>query len=103
MALWIAGFLAIFICSLLYFMLPGSTEVNTATVKNSGLLPIAIAGSDTVINADHVYSMPDVSRGIIDPLIVKMSPAYPEYWMLLSMLALGLALFSWRGLRRIRR
>lgn len=103
MALWIAGFLAVFICSLLYFMLPGSTEVSTPTVKNSGLLPIAIAGSDKVINADHVYSMPDVSRGIIDPLIVKMSPAYPEYWMLLSMLALGLALFSWRGLRRIRR
>ncbi|RUT36070.1 zf-HC2 domain-containing protein [Paenibacillus zeisoli] len=103
LAFWIAGFLAIFMCSLLYFMLPGSTEVSTPDVNNSGLLPIAIAGSDSVINADHVYDMPDVSRGIIDPLIVKMSPVYPEYWMLLSMLALGLALFSWRGLRRIRR
>ncbi|WP_433946450.1 zf-HC2 domain-containing protein [Paenibacillus sp. SN-8-1] len=103
MALWIAGFLAIFICSLLYFVLPSSTDVNPPSAKSSGLLPIAIAGSDTVINADYVHDMPDVSRGIIDPLIVNMNPAYPEYWMLLSTLALGLALFSWRGLRHLRR
>lgn len=103
MAIWIAGFLAIFLCSLLYFMVPGSEEAAAPAAQNSGLLPIAIAGADTVVNTDHAYSMPDVSRGVIDPLIVKMSPVYPEYWMLLSMLALGLALFSWRGLRRIRR
>ncbi|USB34782.1 zf-HC2 domain-containing protein [Paenibacillus sp. YPG26] len=103
MALWIAGFLTIFICSLLYFMIPTTSEVQPPTGNHSGLLPVAIAGTDTVMNTDHVYDMPDVSRGIIDPLIVKMSPAYPQYWMLLSMLALGLGLFSWRGLRHIRR
>ncbi|GIP20089.1 hypothetical protein [Paenibacillus sp. J22TS3] len=102
-ALWIAGFMAVFISSLIYFMMPGGPDINEAASHNSGLLPIAIAGTDTVVNADNSYNLPDVSRGIIDPLIVKMSPAYPEYWMLLSILGMGLALFSWRGLRRIRR
>lgn len=101
--IWIAGFLAIFISSLLYFVLSSGTEVKDTAVHNSGLLPIAIAGTDTIVNADKSYNLPDVSRGIIDPLIVKMTPAYPEYWMILSMLGMGLALFSWRGLRRIRR
>ncbi|WP_230877794.1 hypothetical protein [Paenibacillus polymyxa] len=44
-----------------------------------------------------------MNSGIMDPLVASIVPTYPQYWMLLSVLALALALFSLGWIHRTRR
>lgn len=97
MTLWIAAFLAIFLCSFLYMAMfkSGVSEAEQQSVVSTGILETAVAGSDLTASGMYQYDMPGADRGsIIEPFVVSMGPAYPGYWMALSLLAIGMALFS---------
>lgn len=95
--IWIAGFLALFVSSLLYFALTGSNEP-MPEAASTGIIPTGVAGS----NYDS-YNIPKTNSGIIDPFVAGMKPTEPEYWMVLSILGVGLALIFLRRLNRVRR
>lgn len=99
LSLWIACFLAVFICSFLYFMFFKTPAVTMA--DKSGIVDTAIAG----VSLDWQSTYPGMSSegGIIEPFVVSMGPTHPQYWMMLSMLGVGLSIFSLTRLNRYRR
>ncbi len=99
LSLWIACFLAVFISSFLYFTM-FKTPANT-TVAQSGIVETGVAG----LSMDWSSSYPDSESGggIIEPLVVSMGPTHPQYWMMLSMLGVGLSVFLLYRLNRYRR
>lgn len=97
MSLWIAAFLAIFLCSFLYMAMfkPAVSEAEKSNVITTGILETGVAGSASSSSELYQYSIPQADKGsIIEPFVVSMGPAYPQYWMALSLLAIGMALFS---------
>lgn len=102
-SIWAACFMTVFLCSTLLFFVGGSQKDNQANKPTTGVLPTAVAASDVDMSADFSLTLPSVSRGIVDPYVVQLGPAYPQYWMLLSVTGMGLALISWKGIRRYRR
>lgn len=97
MSLWIAAFLAIFLCSFLYMAMfkPEVSEAEKSNVVTTGILETAVAGGTSSSSGLYQYNIPQADKGsIIEPFVVSMAPAYPEYWMGLSLLAIGMALFS---------
>ncbi|MGP0586906.1 anti-sigma factor family protein [Paenibacillus timonensis] len=102
---WAASFLAIFLCSFVFLLMDHTPSNQKAAEPMTGILPTAVAaaGSETDAYADFSFAMPSASRGIVEPFAVQMGPAYPQYWMVLSMAGMLLALFSWKGLRRTKR
>jgi hypothetical protein len=97
MSLWIAAFLAIFLCSFLYMAMfkPDVSEAEQTSVVSTGILETGVAGSEPSSSGLYKYNMTGADRGsIIEPFVVSMGPAYPQYWMALSLLAIGMALFS---------
>lgn len=97
MSLWIAAFLAIFLCSFLYMAMfkPDVTEAEQTSAVSTGILETGVAGSEPTSSGLYKYNMTGADRGsIIEPFVVSMGPAYPQYWMALSLLAIGMALFS---------
>ncbi|SEL37633.1 anti-sigma factor [Paenibacillus sp. OK003] len=97
MSLWIAAFLAIFLCSFLYMAMfkPDVSEAEQTNVVSTGILETGVAGSEPSSSGLYKYNMTGADRGsIIEPFVVSMGPAYPQYWMALSLLAIGMALFS---------
>ncbi|MFB5265954.1 hypothetical protein ACE41H_04020 [Paenibacillus enshidis] len=104
---WIAGFLAIFLCSFLVLTMSshpvGNGQGHTSTgAQQSGILPTGVAGADSVSDSIKVV-IPEPINGIMEPLIGNIVPAYPEYWMVLSFLAVALALLSIGWVHRVRR
>ncbi|MDO7905051.1 anti-sigma factor [Paenibacillus sp. JX-17] len=109
--LWIAAFVALFLCSFIYWMTDqpvaheqaaDSAAAQHETVQATGILPTGIAGSPQTAEQFN-YNIPVPKNGITDPLVVSMAPAYPQYWMALSLLALCLAIVSIRWVHRVRR
>ncbi|PYE51324.1 zf-HC2 domain-containing protein [Paenibacillus barcinonensis] len=97
MSLWIAAFLAIFLCSFLYMAMfkPEVSEAEKSNVVTTGILETAVAGSKSSASGLYQYNIPQADKGsIIEPFVVSMAPTYPEYWMGLSLLAIGMALYS---------
>ncbi|MCK6076384.1 anti-sigma factor family protein [Paenibacillus silvae] len=97
MSLWIAAFLAIFLCSFLYMAMfkPDVSEAEKSNVVTTGILETAVAGSTSSSSEMYQYNIPQADKGsIIEPFVVSMAPTYPEYWMGLSLLAIGMALYS---------
>ncbi|MGF7049927.1 hypothetical protein J2T13_004450 [Paenibacillus sp. DS2015] len=101
LSLWIAGCLMLFLISFLFFMTMGNSSSEEKPAAN-GILPTGIAGSSTM-QLPNKLNIPDLNSGIIEPLVVTMGPSHPQYWMVLSILSIALALFSLRRLSRIRR
>lgn len=99
LSLWIACFLAIFLSSSLYFTM-FRTTANTSLAQ-SGIVETGVAGSS--MEWQSTYPILGSEGGIIDPLVVSMGPAHPQYWMMLSMLGVGFAVFSLKRLNRYRR
>lgn len=102
-SIWAACFLAVFISSFLLLMIGSSKQDNEATKPMTGILPAVVAVSDIEASEEFTLTMPSPSRGIVEPFAARMGPSYPQYWMILSMAGMGLALFSWKGIRRARR
>lgn len=101
--LWSACFLAVFLVSTLLFFIGGTMEKKEANKPATGIVPAAVVTTDTEIPEDFTFELPSVSRGVVEPFVVQLGPAYPQYWMLLSMAGMVLALVSWKGIRRSRR
>ena len=102
-SLWIAGFLALFLCSFLVLNLSGRTVRPTeTTLQPSGLMPTGIAGSDSA-SSSFIVHVPEGHIGIMEPIVGNLIPTYPQYWMVLSVLAVALALVSISWVHRVRR
>jgi len=103
-SIWAACFLAVFLFSTLLFAIGGSVKTDQAANKPAtGIIPAAVAAGDTGTSGDFAFALPGVSRGVVDPFVVQLGPAYPQYWMLLSMAGMVLALVSWKGIQKYRR
>ncbi|MEK5238451.1 zf-HC2 domain-containing protein [Paenibacillus sp. FSL L8-0470] len=98
-SLWIACFLAVFLSSFLYFTM-FKTSHNTTTAQ-SGIVDTGVAGLS--LGWSPAYPVLESEGGIIEPLVVSMGPTHPQYWMMLSMLGVGLSIFLLIRLNRYRR
>lgn len=98
LSVWIACFLAIFLSSFLYFTL---FRTNSPEIAQSGIVETGVAG--TSLEWQSSYPIIASEGGIIEPLVVSMGPSHPQYWMMLSMLGVGFAVFSLTRLNRYRR
>lgn len=99
LTLWIACFLAVFISSFLYFTV-FQTPSNTTSAK-SGIVETGVAG--LTLDWSSSYPVESEGGGIIEPLVANMSPAHPQYWMVLSTLGVCLSIFLLVRLNRYRR
>lgn len=97
LVLWIAGFAALFGSSFLYFAMRGTQDFAEPEAPSTGILPTGVAGSDA--GALDTLNIPSGS-GIMDPLVAGMDPSQPQYWMVLSVLGVGLALYFLTKLNR---
>ncbi|AWB44995.1 hypothetical protein DCC85_12700 [Paenibacillus sp. CAA11] len=102
LAVWIAASLAVFLCSILVYFTSGPASLHGDQPAPTGLIQTAVAGEKSVSGTGVSFDLNSVSNGIIEPFVVGMGPAYPQYWMIVSMLGMGLALFAWRRVRRLR-
>ncbi|MCL6602369.1 MAG: zf-HC2 domain-containing protein [Paenibacillus sp.] len=98
-SLWIACFLAVFLCSFLYFTM-FKVQPNL-TISESGIVDTGVAGLS--VNWTSSYPATASDNGIIEPLVASMGPSHPQYWMMLSMLGIALSVFSLTRLNRYRR
>lgn len=98
-SLWIACFMAVFLCSFLYFTVV-QTPHNTS-VAQSGIVPTGVAGAAS--DWQTVYPVSSGGSEIVEPLVVSMGPTHPQYWMILSTAGVCLSLVSLTRLNRYRR
>ncbi|MCM3783998.1 hypothetical protein M3231_13535 [Neobacillus mesonae] len=99
-SIWISACLALFLCSLVLMTSNLNFSHNEVIQHESGIVPTVVASSTTSFSTIHHE---DIGRtGIMDPLVAGMK-AYPEYWMIFSLIALGVALFSLRRIHHVRR
>ncbi|MBA9085337.1 hypothetical protein FHR92_001803 [Fontibacillus solani] len=101
--IWASCFLVLFLCSSILFVVGGWAKNNSQVKPMTGVLPAAVATTDSDMSSDFSFVLPTESRGIVDPFVVQLGPTYPQYWMLLSTAGLVLAFVSWKGIRRYRR
>ncbi|WP_246246444.1 anti-sigma factor [Paenibacillus lemnae] len=104
--LWIAGFAALFGSSFLFFAIRGTLKASdpeTPRTPVTGILPTGVAGSGSPVEESMHYNIPDPGSGIMDPLVAGMDPSQPQYWMVLSIIGVGLALFFLMRLNRASR
>lgn len=94
---WIAGFVALFGSSFLFFAMRGTRDSALPDKPPTGILPTGVAGIGS--EASDALDMPSGS-GIMDPLVAGMDPSQPQYWMVLSVLGVGLALYFLMKLNR---
>ncbi|GGG05227.1 zf-HC2 domain-containing protein [Paenibacillus aceti] len=102
-SIWAACFLVVFLCSALLFVMGGRMEKDAKYEPLTGVLPTAVAATDSEKTNDISISLPTEVRGVVDPFVVQMGPTYPQYWMYLSMGGMVLAIVSWKGIRRSKR
>ncbi|WP_379129241.1 anti-sigma factor family protein [Paenibacillus sp. sgz500958] len=98
-SLWIACFLAVFLCSFLYFTMfkaPGNMMIS-----ESGIVDTGVAGIE--VNWTSAYPETAPESGVIEPFVVSMGPSHPQYWMVLSALGIVLSVVSLTRLNRYRR
>lgn len=101
--IWAACFMAVFLLSSILFALGGSFKEEQQSQQLTGILPAVVLAADEEMTSDFSFTLPGSSRGIVDPFVVQLGPAYPQYWMLLSSAGMVLAFVSWKSLRRYRR
>jgi hypothetical protein len=99
----IAGFLALFVCSFVYFAATGNQPEPVPEAVTTGIIPTGVADTAQTLNSQDDYNIPKTNSGIIDPFVVDMNPTQPEYWMILSLLGIGFAMFFLKRLNRVRR
>ncbi|MFU1797132.1 anti-sigma factor family protein [Paenibacillus azoreducens] len=100
-SLWIAGSVMIFLSSVLYFVVMGKSSPKETAEAATGILPTGIAGSADM--SHFSYDIPVTNSGIIEPFVVGMGPSHPQYWMILSVLGVAMALISLRRLSHMRK
>ncbi|MCJ8011070.1 anti-sigma factor [Paenibacillus sp. KQZ6P-2] len=103
LSLWIAGFVMVFLCSVLYVVFMDKPHVKETAEAATGILPTGIAGNANLVSDQFSYDIPAVNSGIIEPFVVGIGPSHPQYWMILSVLGVAMALFSLRRLSHMRK
>ncbi|WP_046215029.1 anti-sigma factor [Paenibacillus wulumuqiensis] len=102
LSVWISSLIAVFICSSIYLTLDmtGTFEQQPQPERVIGIVPTAVATGDdsTVVYSSLHFAGSE--RGLIDPLVIPMNPSHPQYWMILSLVGMLLALVSLRWLAR---
>ncbi len=101
---WIAAVIGVFLCSFVYLTVDLSSGTSKEAFQEpvSGIVPTGVATSDatTVMHSSlHFSGSP---RGLIEPLVIQMDPSHPQYWMILSVVGMLLALVSLRWLGHVR-
>lgn len=101
---WIASLVAVFLCSFIYLTLDMSGTFNKeeAHKRVSGIVPTGIATSDSNTVTNSSLHFAGSERGLIDPLVIQMDPSHPQYWMILSIVGMLLAVLSLRWLAKTR-
>lgn len=97
----ISGFAALFGSSFLYFAWKGNTKEPHLQMPVTGILPTGVVNDSSITSETQHYNIPGLNSGIIDPMVVNMDPSQPQYWMILSILGVGLAMFFLMRLNRI--
>ncbi|WIV17942.1 hypothetical protein QPK24_16180 [Paenibacillus polygoni] len=97
-SIWISACLAVLLCSIVLMVWKISMNDATGINNDAGIVPTGIASSAPAFSLP--YHDPKGASGIIEPFVAGI-PAYPEYWMFISLLALGMALFSLRRMHHI--
>lgn len=97
-SIWISACLAVLLCSIVLMVWKVSSNGDTGMNNVAGIVPTGVASS----TPDFSLFPHDTkgASGIIEPFVAGI-PAYPEYWMFISLLALGMALFSLRKMHHI--
>ncbi|QAY66149.1 anti-sigma factor family protein [Paenibacillus protaetiae] len=100
-----ACFMAMFSSALLYFLFhgsPSSSGASSEKVKQlTGLIETANASSDSMpITAHFISEVPMAS--VSDPFVLKVVPAYPQYWVALSILGIIMTLLVLNWISRTR-
>jgi hypothetical protein len=96
----IACCLAMFVCGFFYLIHGTASDSASAQIaKVTGLIETANATSDvSVISADFYQDVPVAS--ISDPLMLKVVPTIPQYWIALSLLGMIMTLLILNWLSR---
>lgn len=97
--IWISACLTVLMCSIVVTIVKANSSSDETGVQDAaGIVPtgIAASGPDGTLFNQHTRD----ASGIIEPFVAGI-PAYPEYWMFISLLALGMALFSLRRMHHI--
>lgn len=103
-SIWSACFLAVFLCSFLIFVIGGYGQSNQSIKPVTGVMQPAVITADMDSSSGlPMFDLSSVSRGVVEPFVVQIGPAYPQYWMVLSMAGMVLAFISFKGIRRARR
>lgn len=98
-SIWISACLAVLLSSIVLMVWKVSSNGGDASMNNdAGIVPTGVANSAPAFSLS--YHDPKGASGIIEPFVAGI-PAYPQYWMFLSLLALGMALFSLRRMHHI--
>lgn len=91
----------VFLCSALYFLLMDKPHPKETADAATGILPTGIAGSAEL--SRFSYNIPATNSGIIEPFVVSMGLTHPQYWMILSLLGVAMAMLSLRQLSQMRK
>lgn len=101
-AILIAGCMAMFACAFFVFVFDykeAATEVQMQ--KMTGLIEAANASTDNVFTTAGFYAEVPVAS-ISDPVVLKVVPTFPQYYVALSLLGLVTALLILNWLARTR-
>lgn len=102
LAIIIAACMAMFACSLFVFMFDQQkTSTKEEIAHLSGLMESVNASSDNVLVTAGFYAEVPVAS-ISDPFVLKVMPAFPQYYVALSLLGLIMALLMLNWLSRTR-
>ncbi|WP_042162392.1 anti-sigma factor family protein [Paenibacillus gorillae] len=100
LAIVIAGCMAMFTCALIFFVIDYENHPSDEKMAQlTGLMDTANAsGSGLVISAE--YEVPVAS--ISDPFVLKVVPAFPQYWAALALLGIIITMLILNWLSRTR-
>ncbi|MEF3355880.1 hypothetical protein PV403_22360 [Paenibacillus sp. GYB006] len=97
-SIWISACLAVLLCSIVLMVWKVSTSSDAGMNNGAGIVPTGVASNTPAFSL--FYHDTKGASGIIEPFVAGI-PAYPEYWIFISLLALGMALFSLRRMHHI--
>ncbi|QYR19890.1 hypothetical protein KZ483_18680 [Paenibacillus sp. sptzw28] len=97
----VAFCMAMFVCGLFYLLIGYNGSSSADVAKLTGMLETADATSDSsVIGADFYADVPVAS--ISDPIVLRVVPTVPQYWVALSLLGMIMALLILNWFSRTR-
>lgn len=101
-ALIVAACMAMFASAFFVFVFEGNSGASQAEIADlSGLMDTANASGDGLVSAAGFYAEVPVAS-ISDPFVLKVMPAFPQYYVALSLLGIIMTLLILNWLSRTR-